>query len=151
MWQMSVPDRLPWASVPGILPNSLSLHRNAALEVQKGGFIPVQDALLRLEELLQHQQCCIPPSLGAGSSGKGTFPTGAQQNPSLGQGASPQTPRLAHKLTDIQMGTETPGEPGTCLPLQLCFYGLMFLRVYFSAAFLQSPIYAGAKIFAVTP
>lgn len=149
-WQISVPDRPPQASLPGILPNSPSLHRNAALEMWRGRFVPAQDALLGLEELLQHQHCqgaASHPAGELGAQGKGHSPQGHSKVSPWDKELSPRHP---DQLTDTQMGTETPEEAGTCLPLQLCFYGLMFFRIPFSAAFPQSPIYAGAKIFAVT-
>lgn len=77
---------------------------------------------------------------------------GGTAKPAMGGGNLPRpSARLRLSPPDALMGTETPGEPGTCFPLPMNSYGFMFLRVSFRAACPQSPIHAGAKISAVTP
>lgn len=59
-----------------------------------GCFAERMPAQLGPEELPHCQQCqgaAFPPGVGAGSSGKGTFPVGGTPKPSTGEGNSPQT------------------------------------------------------------
>lgn len=100
-----------------------------------GCFAERMPAQLGLEELPQCQQCqgaAFPPGVGAGSSGKGTFPVGARQNPPREKETPPDYPdRLMISPQDIQMGTETPREPGTCFPPLTEFLWFYVLQSFF--------------------
>lgn len=74
-------------------------------------------ARLGLEELLQHQQCQGDAFPSRRMLGEEAFPAGDTAKPSAGGENPPDYPdQPTISSPDIQMGTETPGEPGTCLP-----------------------------------
>lgn len=127
-WQCPVPDLPPRASAPRLLPNSLSLQRDAALEMRREGFLPAQDALLsECQHSWDWRSCrtassarALPshPAWELGVRGRGRSPWGAHQNPPREKETPPDYPdRLMISPQDIQTGTETPREPGTCFPL----------------------------------
>lgn len=117
---LTLADLCPRQTAPGFSARDsagLSLHRNATLEMWRGGFIPAQDGLLGLEELLRHQHCqgaASHPAEELGAQGKGHSPRGHSKIPPWDKEPPPQIPRPAHKLTDTQRWALKPLESQEC-------------------------------------